>query len=148
MFDRMKKKKQTEPTDPDQIGTPSFKPCEGSDGRRGTHGARWRRWLSLRWLNGGDYVEPHKRVFREWRAIRLFMAGTLTLCVGLVISKEGGKISVKFLLLCLGVSLFFFAMSFVSWRLSRPRRRRHRRFREASPARRNPPAKLPPLREL
>ena len=73
-----------------------------------------------------------------------FVIGVLFSCLGLVSWKDMDKEGRIFLLF---ITLFAFTMSFVwSW-LSRRGQRKRRRMAEPEPTRRNPIAKLPPLRE-
>ncbi len=92
-------------------------------------------------------MEPHKQFFREFRALKLFVMGTMLLCMGLVGLKDAKIVNVKWLLLWLGFTSLFFMMSFLTWRRSRSKRHRHRQASDPEPIRMNPPAKLPPLRK-
>jgi len=92
-------------------------------------------------------MESHKQFFREVKALKLFVIGTMLLCMGLVGLKGAKTVDMKWLLIWLGFTSLFFLMSFVTWRRSRPKHHRHRRASEPEPTRRNPPAELPPLRK-
>ena len=63
-------------------------------------------------------MELHKRFFLEYRALKLFVIGTLWLCIGLMPLKGAHGISYKYLLLWLDVSALFLGMAYLAWRQS------------------------------
>lgn len=90
-------------------------------------------------------MQESTRFFREVRALRAFVGGVLLLCVGLVSWNDMDKQGRTFWLILTPMA---FISALLSYWLSKPKRRRHNQAMAREIERRNPPAKLPPLRDL
>jgi hypothetical protein len=87
-------------------------------------------------------MQEWKRVFTEARALKAFVVATMVFCVGLLSLENMDKEARIYWLI---LTALLYAASIAYWRRSNPKRRKHRD--EVNPTRRNPPAKLPPLRD-
>jgi len=88
-------------------------------------------------------MAPLNRFFAEWTAMKLFLLGTVVLCIGVLGFKE--KNVVVSPLYVLGCAALLYTGSWYFWRRSKDHHRRRRSHEHFS--HRNPLAKLPPLRE-
>jgi len=88
-------------------------------------------------------MAPSKRFFSEWNGLILFVAGTVTLCIGVLTFKEEKALVSPWLLL--GLAAVLYGVSWLLWH--RTSHARWRRTREPAFTHRNPLAKLPPLRD-
>jgi hypothetical protein len=88
-------------------------------------------------------MHESKRFFREAKALKAFVVGVMSLCIGLVAWKEMDRPGRIFWLI---LTPFAFTMALFYYRSSKSHRRKHR-ISESQIQRRNPPAVLPPRRD-
>jgi hypothetical protein len=89
-------------------------------------------------------MAPSKRFFGEWNALILFVLGTVALCIGVLSFKDEKALVSPWL--TVGFAALLYTASWLLWNKVKDNRW-HRRSREPIFTHRNPPAKLPPLRE-
>jgi hypothetical protein len=88
-------------------------------------------------------MHDSKRFFREAKALKAFVVGVMSLCIGLVAWKQVDRPGRIFWLI---FTPFAFIMALFYYHSSKSPRRKHR-TREPEILRRNPPAVLPPRRD-
>jgi hypothetical protein len=87
-------------------------------------------------------MAPLNRFFAEWTAMKLFLLGTIALCIGVLSFKDKHVVSPWYVV---GCAALLYAGSWFFWYRSKEHHRRRRPHEHFS--HRNPLAKLPPLRE-
>jgi hypothetical protein len=88
-------------------------------------------------------MHESKRFFREAKALKAFVVGVMSLCIGLVAWKEMDRLGHICWLI---FTPFAFIMALLFYRSSKSPHRKHR-IREPGIQRRNPPTVLPPRRD-